>query len=229
MEGRTMRRPVSITCALMVAAAMLVGGDIALSRGTAAWAADLQPIQLSKPQMDNPAIALLSKRSSSREFSSRPLPVEVLSNLLWAAWGINRPDGHRTAPSANNRQDIDVYVILPEGIYLYDAKSSQLKPILSGDHRALAGVQPFAKEVPATLVYVSDYSKLGGVSDEMRTLYAGAHTGFISENVYIYCAAQGLATVVRAMVERPALAKAMKLGADQHITLVQSVGYPKKE
>ena len=228
MEGRTMRRPVSITCALM-AAAMLVGGDIALSRGTAAWAADLQPIQLSKPQMDNPAIALLSKRSSSREFSSQPLPVEVLSNLLWAAWGINRPDGHRTAPSANNRQDIDVYVILPEGIYLYDAKSSQLKPILSGDRRALAGVQPFAKEVPATLVYVSDYSKLGGVSDEMRTLYAGAHTGFISENVYIYCAAQGLATVVRAMVDRPALAKAMKLGADQHITLVQSVGYPKKE
>jgi len=229
MEGRTMRRPVSITCALMVAAAMLVGGDIALSRGTAAWAADLQPIQLSKPQMDNPAIALLSKRSSSREFSSQPLPVEVLSNLLWAAWGINRPDGHRTAPSANNRQDIDVYVILPEGIYLYDAKSSQLKPILSGDRRALAGVQPFAKEVPATLVYVSDYSKLGGVSDEMRTLYAGAHTGFIAENVYIYCAAQGLATVVRAMVERPALAKTMKLGADQHITLVQSVGYPKKE
>ena len=93
----------------------------------------------------------------------------------------------------------------------------------------MAGVQPFTKEVPATLVYVSDYSKLGGVSDEMRTLYAGAHTGFISENVYIYCAAQGLATVVRAMVERPALAKAMKLGADQHVTLVQSVGYPKKE
>ena len=224
-----MMRPLSITCALIVVGAMVKGGDIAPSRGSAAWAADLQPIQLSKPQMDNPAIALLSKRSSSREFSSRPLPVEVLSNLLWAAWGINRPDGHRTAPSANNRQDIDVYVILPEGIYLYDAKSSQLKPRVSGDLRALAGVQPFAKEVPATLVYVSDYSKLGGVSDEMRTLYAGAHTGFISENAYIYCAAQGLATVVRAMVERPALAKAMKLGADQHITLVQSVGYPKKE
>ncbi len=223
-----MRRPLSIMCQLLLAGAILVGGIIAPAAGTVARAADPQPIQLSKPQMDNPAIALLSKRSSSREFSSRPLPVEVLSNLLWAAWGINRPDGRRTAPSANNRQDIDVYVILPEGIYLYDAKSSQLKPIVSGDLRGLAGTQPFAKEVPATLVYVSDYSKLGGVPDETRTLYAGAHAGFISENVYLYCAAQGLATVVRAMMDRPALAKAMKLGPDQHITLVQSVGYPGK-
>ncbi len=224
-----MRRPLSIVCELVLAAAILVGGILGPAVDIVARAADLQPIQLSKPQMDNPAIALLSKRSSSREFNSRPLPVEVLSNLLWAAWGINRPDGHRTAPSANNRQDIDVYVILPEGIYMYDAKASQLKPVVSADHRGLAGVQPFTKEVPATLVYVSDYSKLGGVTDEMRTLYAGAHTGFISENAYLYCAAQGLATVVRAMVDRPALAKVMKLGPDQHITLVQSVGYPKKD
>src|SRR5208283_1325536 len=116
----------------------------------------------------NPAIALLSKRFSAREFSSQPLPIEVLSNLLWAAWGINRPNGHRTAPSANNRQDIDVYVILPEGIYLYDAKSSQLQPIASGDFRGLAGMQPYTKEVPVTLVFVSDYSKLGDLTDEMK-------------------------------------------------------------
>lgn len=224
-----MRRPLSIICELTVAGAILVGGIVAPGAETVARAADLQPVQLSKPQMDNPAIALLSKRSSSREFSSRPLPVEVLSNLLWAAWGINRPDGHRTAPSANNKQDIDVYVILPEGIYQYDAKSSQLKPIASGDLRALGGVQPFVKEAPVTLVYVSDYAKLGGLTDEMRTFYSGAHTGFISENAYLYCAAEGLATVVRASIDKPALAKAMKLRPDQHITLAQSVGYPKKD
>ncbi len=195
--------------------------------GTAS-AADLQPVQLAKPNPDNAAIRLLEKRSSAREFSPQPLPAQVLSNLLWAAWGINRSNGHRTAPSANNRQDIDVYAVLPDGAYLYDAKTSQLKPVAAGDFRALAGSQPFVKEAPLNLVYVSDYTKLGGLTDEMRSFYSGAHTGFIAENVYIYCASEGLAVVVRAMVDRPALAKALKLSPDQHITLSQTVGYPKK-
>lgn len=194
----------------------------------AASAADLQPVQLAKPNPDNPAIRLLEKRSSSRDFSPQPLPVEVLSNLLWAAWGINRPNGHRTAPSANNKQDIDVYAVLADGAYLYDAKTSQLRPVAAGDFRALAGSQPFVKEAPLNLVYVSDYAKLGQSTDEMSAFFSGAHTGLIAENVYIYCASEGLATVVRAMVDKPALAKALKLRPDQHITLSQTVGYPKR-
>jgi nitroreductase len=184
-------------------------------------------MQLSRPNSGNAAIQLLEKRSSSRDFSTQPLPADIFSNLLWAAWGINRPDGHRTAPSAMNKQDMDVYAVLPDGAYLYDAKANQLKPVASGDLRPLAGSQPFVKEAPLNLVYVSDYAKLRGTPDEML-LYAGAHTGFMAENVYLYCASEGLATVVRAMMDRPALAKALKLRPDQHITLSQTVGYPKK-
>jgi SagB-type dehydrogenase family enzyme len=195
---------------------------------TGASAADLQPVQLAKPNSENVAIKLLEKRSSSREFSSQPLPVDVLSNLLWAAWGVNRSDGHRTAPSANNRQDIEVYALLPDGAYLYDAKAHMLKPVAAGDFRAQAGTQPFVKDAPLNLVYVSDYAKLGGLTDEMRAFYSGAHTGFIAENVYLYCASEGLATVVRAMVDKAALAKVLKLRGDQHVTLSQTVGYPKK-
>ncbi len=213
--------------AVLAAAAFLAAALLPVVSGTSS-AAGPQPIQLAKPNPDNPAIRLLEKRSSSREFSTQPLPVDILSNLLWAAWGINRPDGHRTAPSANNRQDIDVYVVLPDGAYLYDAKTSQLTPAASGDLRALAGSQPFVKEAPLNLVFVSDYAKLSGVPDEMKVFYSGAHTGFIAENVYLYCASEGLAVVVRAMVDRPALAKALNLRPDQHITLSQTVGYPKK-
>jgi nitroreductase len=170
---------------------------------------------------------LLWKRMSSREFSPEPLPVEVLSNLLWAGFGINRPDGKRTAPSALDWHDIDIYVILSSGLYLYDAKANQLKLILAKDLRGLAGTQPYVKEAPVNLIYVSDYAKLG-VSDELKILFSGAHAGFISENVYLYCASEGLATVVRKLMDHVALSKVMKLRPDQKIILGQSVGYPKK-
>ena len=188
-----------------------------------------KPIQLSKPQLGsgNSLMQLLWKRMSSREFSPEPLPVEVLSNLLWAGFGINRPDGKRTAPSALDWHDIDIYVILSSGLYLYDAKTNQLKLILAKDLRGLAGTQPYVKEAPVNLIYVSDYAKLG-VSDELKILFSGAHAGFISENVYLYCASEGLATVVRAYMDIPALSKVMKLRPDQKIILGQSVGYPKK-
>jgi nitroreductase len=212
------------------AGAVLAAGGVLLSAGGGTGAAAAEPIQLSKPQDAGTSglTTLLAKRASSREFSPQPLPVAVLSTLLWSAFGINRPDGKRTAPSANNRQDIDIYAILAEGLYLYDPKANALKPVVMEDLRGLAGSQPFVKGAPLNLVYVSDYTKLGGLPEEMRLFYSGAHTGFISQNVYLSCASQGLATVVRAMVDKPVLAKAMKLGPDQRITLVQTVGYPKK-
>jgi nitroreductase len=170
----------------------------------------------------------LKGRRSSRAFSPEQLPVPVLSNLLWAGFGVNRPEsGGRAAPSASNSQEMDVYVAMADGLSVYDAKAHALQSILSQDIRALTGRQSFVAEAPVNLIYVSDLSKMTRASAAEREFYAAAHTGFISQNVYLYCASEGLATVVRASLDRPALAKAMGLQADQRITLVQSVGYPK--
>jgi SagB-type dehydrogenase family enzyme len=195
-----------------------------------ALAQELQPIDLPKPDMEGgkPLMRVLKARQSGREFSPEELPPQVLSNLLWAAWGINRPDGHRTAPSASNRQEIEIYVATADGLYLYDAKSHRLQPVLAKDVRAATGRQPFVGQAPLNLVYVADYSKMGKGSDEDKNLYSAADTGFISQNVYLYCASEGLVTVVRGMVDRPALAKVMNLRPDQRIMLSQTVGYPKK-
>jgi hypothetical protein len=189
-------------------------------------------IQLLTPQPGggSPLMHLLWKRKSSREFSSKPLPVEVLSNLLWAGFGINRPDGKRTAPYARasmknpNEQDMDIYVILPDGLYLYDPKANQLKLVVAEDLRGLAGTQPYVKEAPVNLIYVSDYAKMkDNIPNEQRTAFSFAHAAFISQNVYLYCASEGLATVVRAWIDRPALSKAMQLRPDQKIILGQPV------
>lgn len=187
--------------------------------------------QLPKPQTDGgrALMQVLKDRKSSREFSTEKLPPQVLSNMLWAAFGINRPDGKRTAPTARNRQEIDVYVALAEGLYLYDAKAHTLVPVLAEDIRAATGGQPFVKDAPVNLIFVSDYSKMGNAPDDQKDFYSATDTGFISQNVYLYCACEGLATVVRGYVDRPALAKVMKLRPDQKVILAQSVGYPKKQ
>jgi nitroreductase len=151
----------------------------------------------------------------------------VLSNLLWAAWGINREDGHRTAPSASNRQEIDVYVILVDGAYVYDAKANALQPVAQTDLRKLAGTQAYAADAPVNLIYVADTAKLGG-DDAARLATANADTGLIAENAYLFCASEGLATVARGSVDRAALGKALNLRAEQRIVLAQSVGYARK-
>lgn len=192
---------------------------------------ELKSIQLPKPQTDGgkPLMQVLKDRSSSREFGPAKLPIQVLSNLLWAAFGINRPEsGKRTAPSAVSYQEIDIYVATSDGLYLYDAKAHMLKPILSEDIRALTGRQPFVKDAPVNLVYVADYSKMTRSSNEDMDLFSAANTGCIAQNVYLFCASEGLATVLRASIDRPTLAKAMKLRPDQKIILSQTVGYPKK-
>jgi nitroreductase len=191
----------------------------------------LKPMVLMKPQTDGgrPLMQVLKDRSSSRSFSSEKLPPQVLSNLLWAAFGINRPDsGGRTAPSAKNAQEIDIYVAMAEGLYLYDAKTQTLNPVLAEDVRVLTGRQPFVKDAPINLIYVADLARLSGSSQEDKDLYSAAGAGFIGENVYLFCASEGLATVVRGSIDRQALAAAMKLRPDQKIILAQTVGYPKK-
>jgi len=149
--------------------------------------------------------------------------------MLWAGFGVNRPEsGKRTAPSAMNWQEIDIFVATADGLYLFDAKAHTLKPVLAEDIRAMTGLQPFVQEAPVNLIYVADFSRMGTATDDQKVFYSAAATGFISQNVYLYCASEGLATVVRGLIDRPALEKVMRLRPDQRVTLAQSVGYPKK-
>jgi nitroreductase len=197
----------------------------------AVYAAELKPIKLPAPQTEGgkPLMQALNERKSMREFGSEELPAQILSDLLWAAFGINRPDkGGRTAPTAKNMQEIDVYVVKAEGAYIYDAKENSLAPVLAGDIRAVTGEQPFVKDAPINLVFVVDYAKMGGMDDANQKFYAATDTGYISENVYLYCASAGLNTVVRGWVNRPPLEKALELRPDQKVILAQTVGYPRR-
>jgi SagB-type dehydrogenase family enzyme len=195
------------------------------------FAQELKSIQLPEPRMTGgrPLMEVLKDRHSSREFSDQELPLPVLSDLLWAAFGINRPDvKKRTAPSAVNWQETDIYVATASGLFLYDAEAHALHQILSDDIREMTGPQAFVKDAPVNLVYVADYAKMGDRSEDDKRFYSGADVGFIGQNVYLFCASEGLATVMRGRVDREELAKTMNLRPDQHIVLSQTVGYPAK-
>ena len=189
-----------------------------------------EPIRLPKPDTTGgkPLMQSLKERKTSRSFAKEKLPPQILSNLLWAAFGINRPDGHRTAPSAMNWQEMDIYVAMENGVFLYDAASHSLKPVLNEDKRELTGTQDFVKDAPVNLVYVANFAKAQRGSREDKNLYTGADCGFIAGNVYLYCASEGLACVIRGSVDRSGLAKALNLLPDQKIILAQTVGYPAK-
>ena len=193
-------------------------------------AQEIKSIQLPAPQKDigKPLMQVFNLRQSSRSFTTTKLPMQEISNILWAAFGINRTDeGKRTAPSARNWQDIDIYVFLLEGVYIYQAKDNKLEQISDTDLRGMAGVQDFVKTAPLNLVYVSDQSKMGKASKEDKMMYSGADAGFIAQNVYLYCASQDLGVVVRAMVDKKALAEKLNLKPEQIIVLAQTIGYKK--
>jgi len=174
-----------------------------------------------------PLMQALAKRRSSREFTSKPLPPSVLSNLLWAAFGVNRRGGGRTAPSAINAQEIDVYVALPGGAYLYDAKAHTLQRVAASDLRRVTGYQDFVDDAPLDLVYVADHARMRMIPVGQRESYASVAAGAIAQNVYLYAASAGLATVIRAWIDRSAIADALGLSHDQQVLLSQTVGYPK--
>jgi SagB-type dehydrogenase family enzyme len=188
-------------------------------------------MKLPQPQFETgmPLMQVLRARKSTREFSPEKLPTQVLSDLLWAAFGVNRPEtGGRTAPSTRNWQDIDIYVTTADGLYLFDAKNHALNMIQAQDIRALTGTQNFVGSAPVNLIYVSDFTRMDSdMSQEDRKITAAIDTGFIGENVYLYCASTGLATVVRGSIDKDPLAKVMKLKSTQWIVVAQSVGYPK--
>jgi SagB-type dehydrogenase family enzyme len=206
----------------------LVLATICFSLNSAAQT--LKPVQLPPPQTKGgrPLMQVLEGCKSTREFGPGMPSPQTLSNLLWAAFGINRPDGRRTAPSAMNWQEVSIYVATPEGVYIYDTKNNALNPVLAGDFRVATGTQSFVKDAAVNLVYVSDLSKTGNAASSEAEMYTAADVGFIAQNVYLYCASEGLATVVRASIDKPTLAKTLNLQPNQKIILAQSVGYPKK-
>jgi nitroreductase len=199
-----------------------------VSGALAAEAQEIIKLPAPKTEGGMPLMQALKERKSSREFGPQKLPLPVLSNLLWAAWGVNRPDGHRTAPSARNSQEIDVYIAMSDGLFLYEPKEHQLRRVLSEDIRAATGTNDYVKDAALNLVYVADLTRGNLKEPDIIEFYSGADTAFLAQNVYLFCASEGLAVVVRGSIDRPMLAKKMKLRADQKITLSQSVGYPKK-
>jgi SagB-type dehydrogenase family enzyme len=197
--------------------------------GLSAQESKLTPLPKPRITGGKPLMEALNERMTRREFSPERLSPQALSNLLWAAFGINRPDGRRTAPSASNMQEIELYAVMADGVYLYDAKAHALQLSLKEDLRAATGSQPWIATAPLNLVYVADYAKMGKRTDETKRVDSGTDTGFIAQNVYLFCASEGLATVVRGGVDRPAMEKALKLRPDQHVVLAQTVGYPLKK
>jgi nitroreductase len=201
---------------------------LSLVSALASVAQDAAAVPLPKPHTrgGKPLLQALKERKSTREFAPRPLPGQRLSDLLWAAFGVNRPDGHRTAPSTMNLRSIDVYVGTADGLFLFDADAHALKPVLKEDIRSATTGQAELREAPVALIFVADHARMEKVAPAERDFYAATDTGFISQNVYLFCASEGLATVVHA-VNQSALAQAMKLRDDQKVILAQAVGYPK--
>jgi nitroreductase len=191
-------------------------------------AQDLQPISLPPPHMTGgkPLMQALKERQTLRDFSPARLPPQVLSDLLWAGNGINRPDiAHRTAPSAMNSQEIDIYVATAQGIYVYDAKGNRMEPVVAGDIRARTGGQDFVKVAPVALILTADLTRLTKAQPEDKERLATIDAGFISQNIYLFCASAGLATVVHE-TDRTGLREALHLKPEQKIIIAQSVGYP---
>jgi hypothetical protein len=206
-------------------------------------ATNLQPIILPKPQKDGgkSVLAALWERQTNRNITEQKLPLQTLSNLLWAAWGVNRltgPHGQigRTAASASNSQEIDLYVAMAEGIYLYEAVPHRLAPVVAGDHRAKASRRSGAgAKAPVSLIFVADIAKYGkarlqepGLRDtDIQKSYYNVATGLIAGNVYLFAASQGLAAWFH-NCNKTALAEVLKLRPEQRVLYAQTVGYPAK-
>lgn len=194
-----------------------------------AWPAEPGDIALPPPDRagGRPLMSVLSGRQSIREFGARPVSRQELSDLLWAGFGINRPaSGHRTAPSTMNMQEIDLYVALADGLYLYEAAPHRLRLVQAADVRPVTSGTPALREAPAILILVADFSRMSKAKPKDRDFYAAIDAGFISQNVYLYCASAGLATVVHEL-DRAPLVEAMRLRPEQKIMIAQSIGFAK--
>jgi len=185
-----------------------------------------QDIKLPEPSKTGgmPLMEALNRRQSVREMSGQEIPSNTLSNLLWAAQGVNREDGKRTAPSAMNMQEIDVYVYTSRAVYLYIPGEHMLKHLVEGDFREETVLQPYARKAPLILVYVANYEKMQRLDQEQKDFYGAADAAFISQNVYLFCAQEELNTVVLGMIDRNAIKE--RIGFNGKAQLGQVIGYP---
>ena len=209
--------------AILAAAALAMTPSLAVAQSQ-------QPIELPPPRADfGMSLAkALRLRRSIREYDPRPLAPQVLSELLWAAYGVNRPaSADRTAPSWRHARETDVFAVLADGVWRYDAIRHVLVPHLAGDMRAQTGVQDFVGTAPLNLVYVSNAEHLSGAAREEQHRVAAADIGFIGQNVYLYCASEGLACVFRASLDTERLARTLGLSETQFIMFAQTIGYAK--
>jgi SagB-type dehydrogenase family enzyme len=187
-----------------------------------------QTLELPAPQKTGgmPLMEALARRTTARAFDTTDISTQQLSDVLWASFGVSRPDGKRTAPSASNKQEIDIYVLLKQGAYLYDAKNHRLDRVSPDDLRGQAADQRFA-DAPVQLIFVADLAKRGENTEEGKLRTSNIDCGYISQNTYLYCTSAGLVTGARGSVNRDALAPKLNLRADQRIVLAHSVGHPK--
>ena len=169
----------------------------------------------------------LKERQSVREYADEKLSEQQLSDLIWAAAGKNRESGGRTNPSPRGANGTDLYVILEEGIYLYNVDKHELQPIAQGDYRESAGTQDFVKTAPVNLVYVVDWERFGAAPDDLKARWAGMEAGAMSQNAYLYCAAEGLGAVVRTSINQNPFAEHANLKETQSVQCGQSVGKQK--
>lgn len=186
-------------------------------------------VDLPKPEKKGgkPLMEALNERQSSRSFSDKLMPRQNLSDMLWAAFGINRPENSkRTAPTSRNVQDIDIYVVTKEGAYLYLPEKHALQHIVGDDIREFMGKQEFVADAAVNIVYVSDFSKYKGDNDEVKKITASAHCGFIGQNVYLYAASEGLSCVFRAWIDKELIHEKLGLEKNQHVMYSQTVGFP---
>jgi nitroreductase len=205
--------------------ALLAAGAMA-AMPAAAFAQEVRALPAPRKELTTPLMQALQRRRSIREYSQRELPAQVLSDLLWAAYGVNRPSGDRTAPYWRHIMVIDVYAAMADGVWLYDPKQHALRPHLGADIRAQTGMQDFVATAPLNLVYVAHGERMKDVSPEDRRLYGSVDAAFAGQNVYLYCAAEGLATVFRGAVDYEKLGRTMRLGEGQFVAFAQTVGYP---
>jgi nitroreductase len=221
-----------LSFAAVTSSTLLQACSSAVSTSPTAGPVATPPVQQSQSSISVTSMSVvdaLRNRKSTNSFQLQPLPKQKLLELLWAAWGINRPDsGKRTAPSAVNAQEIDIYVLLAEGAYVYDAKGNQLSPVMPQDLRPKSAGQAFMKDAPVHLIFVADYAKYRNIPQSQKELYSACHTGFIGQNVYLFCATQGLGAHFYASVDRSSLKDSLKLREDQAIIYGQAVGYPKE-
>ena len=189
-----------------------------------------QNIILPAPQKEGgkPLMQALNERQTNRDFSNKMLEPQILSNLLWAANGINREEsGKRTAPTARNCQQIDIYAYTADGVYLYLPKTHELQLIVKGDYRGEAGMQPFVKEAPVLLIMVANYDKMKDMDDAAQQFYGATDCGNVCQNICLFCASEGLHTVTLGSIQRDKIKDLLKFNGKA--ILGQPVGYPRNK